>query len=290
MLRKVTMACVCALAACTTTERLYDGPQRPASEIAVVTVDQDSDLGYHFAGGHSANIERVDGRRISAERVELLPGPHELCAAYEMSFGFSSMMRFAGPVGTLQFLAEAGGEYQVQQRYSDERGATLVLVDLIAEEQIADSYVPEHARNPVQLDLSGEGWVLASAGAASCTQRVANWVREGATLQDHDEIVQAVETVFDIGKLPDLDAALKDREDVIDSSTSIGDEWEVLHHDAVSASFEYSGDLLGSPKSKHGVGFLKVDGARLLYFLYEVTDKPLPAADRDAWLARFKRQ
>lgn len=284
------MACLFVSVACASTERLYEGPQRLASEIAIVTVEQDSAVGTYFLGGVNASIERVDGRMIEADSVELVPGSHELCARFTNTTGFGSHLEFGGPLGRLQFQARAGREYRVESRYDKENGGYLVLVDTFDNEEIADSIVPVHLRNPVRLDLSDEGWELASAGLASCTQRIATWLRSGATLENRTEIVEVVETIYDVGTRPDLEAALKDRERVIDNATSIGDEWTVLARGPGSASFEYRGDFIRRSGRGHGVGHLKIDGGRLLYFIYEVTDKEMPSADRDAWLARFERQ
>jgi len=282
----VLIALLLVTAGCgTTTHRLYDGPPRAASELAVVEVYQDSTLELVTLGGVHGEIVEVDGLRVDAERVELLPGTHELCATFRRTAGYGSI-DFAG---RLSFRAEAGVAYRLHPYLDAERGNGVALLDTSTGATVVDSYVPPAQLNPVRLDLSSEGWQLA-AGAQTCTQRLVTWLRTGDTLREFSEIVEVVETSYPPGVRPDLAAALRDREDTLDDATAIGDEWRVLEQSDTHAAFQYSGQLLGTRTHPAGLGVLRVRGGRLLLFTYEVRNRELPDADRDAWLARFKRE
>lgn len=269
----------------TTTHRLYDGPPRDPAEVATVEVYEDSVLAYATLGGVHGEIVEVDGARIEADRVELLPGAHDLCASFTRSLG----QTFLDIVGRITFTAEAGASYRLHPYLDNERGNGVALLDAVTNEQLADSHVPPAQLNPVRLDLSAQGWRLA-AGAQTCTQRIVTWLRTGATLKDFDEIVEVAETTYAPGMRPDLAAALADREETLDDATAIGDEWEVLEQSDTHAVFQYSGKLLRTSIRPAGVGVLRARGERLLLFTYEVRNRELPDADRDAWVARFKQQ
>jgi len=68
-----------ALAACATTEQMYDGPERARSEAALLIGMSPPDP-VAAANVPVAQIKSVDGRRVSGSgtRVEVLPGAHEL--------------------------------------------------------------------------------------------------------------------------------------------------------------------------------------------------------------------
>ncbi len=283
MQRLVVIAMLLASVACSSTERLHDGTKLP-SELAVVSVDESAlPLQFTLFNAVGGRILRVDGRKLRADRVELLPGRHDLCVEFSQPLGFTQQGRVA-------FDAEAGKQYALRLQLHRERGQLIVLTDAETGAVIADTYVLPTDANPVSLDLSGEGW-YAAGGAEACMQRTITWLKSGETLKDWTEMVEVVETRFDAGIVPDIDAALENREDELDSATVIGDEWEVLSRGPRSGSYRYSGKLLGSAERRAGVGHFAIDGQRLLLFIYELrSDEAMPTmglAVRDQWLARF---
>ena len=75
----VISSCLVVLAACATTERMYDGPARSRSEVALFTGMNPADP-LIAAEGWASQIKSVDGRPVSGSgtKVEVLPGRHEL--------------------------------------------------------------------------------------------------------------------------------------------------------------------------------------------------------------------
>jgi hypothetical protein len=86
------------LTGCATRIALYDGPQRPETQIALLPWDEAQE---------DIHLTRVDNRRISGSKptVELLPGYHTLEVVYTPDKAVRSY-----PV-QLRFRAEAGHSY-----------------------------------------------------------------------------------------------------------------------------------------------------------------------------------
>jgi hypothetical protein len=100
------VALAAAILAGCATERLYPGPPLPAAERALVRADPVLSAGLPV----TLRLRRVDGREVplTASRVELAPGAHELlvdCSVRESG----SMRRF-----TLAVELEAGARYRLE--------------------------------------------------------------------------------------------------------------------------------------------------------------------------------
>ncbi|MHB8623824.1 MAG: hypothetical protein ACYC9J_08445 [Sulfuricaulis sp.] len=79
-IRIVALAlCTLTLTSCATTERMFDGPERSQSEVALFTGMNPADP---LIGGEgwAGQIKSVDGRPVTGTgtKVEVLPGQHEL--------------------------------------------------------------------------------------------------------------------------------------------------------------------------------------------------------------------
>jgi hypothetical protein len=101
-------AVLLALAAVTSgcaTERLYEGAPLPAGEAAIVRADPAVSAGAPV----QVRLRRVDGREVgvSATRVELPPGPHELLVDCRVAES-GSVRRF-----TVAVELERGGRYRL---------------------------------------------------------------------------------------------------------------------------------------------------------------------------------
>ena len=92
----------------------YEGDSKSSEEVAVIN---DS-----FTGSmrwDRASISAVDGERSewsewsTPEQVEVLPGAHTVLIDCWHGFGFTSRAGLLGRVGTVDFNAEAGHDYQV---------------------------------------------------------------------------------------------------------------------------------------------------------------------------------
>ena len=99
-------------AGCATTQvdRAYEGPARPASEVAALSVPYQVDLltidGKSAPG--SSMFTTVDRRD-----VELLPGIHEIVARYNSPYDDHATFSDPEPV-FLRFAAEAGARYDLR--------------------------------------------------------------------------------------------------------------------------------------------------------------------------------
>jgi len=136
------------LAACGTL-RLYDGPERPREQVAQVHELSDP---IAFMGNSRAVVTSIDGREIgghSEHTVELLPGPHALGVEGEA---------IGTPVrGTLDFTADAGGDYELWLSTGEHSGGAIVLHDTRDGRHLADTEpTPEQAQS-ARLDFE-PGW------------------------------------------------------------------------------------------------------------------------------------
>jgi hypothetical protein len=89
---------------CTTTKKMYEGPELPGDQIAVVSTSGNPGLGKHT---HIISVEGISTWKV--DNAEVLPGDstfeivHGLggCAGYDYS-------------GIISFEARAGHEYQIE--------------------------------------------------------------------------------------------------------------------------------------------------------------------------------
>src|SRR5262245_4940580 len=122
------------LAGCTTTHiiKLYDGPERDPSEIALLYVDPqvmvtrvDKIIG-HPSGSTRALVHSVEKRR---EIAALAPGRHDLVAYYFLPRCVQSDSGLP-----LRFMAEAGKKYRLKPQVNVDRNRwKLSVVDYSGE-------------------------------------------------------------------------------------------------------------------------------------------------------------
>lgn len=110
-----------ALLAGCVTEQLYEGPRLPANERAVVRADPVVSAGLPV----QLRLRQIDGRDvgISASKVELAPGEHEIlvdCLVAESG----SVRRF-----TVAAQLEAGGRYRLVANATARNCEAVALID-----------------------------------------------------------------------------------------------------------------------------------------------------------------
>jgi hypothetical protein len=108
-LPRALAASALAALACAGSARLYDGPARAPSEIAILEV-----------AGTGAMVDTIDGENAKGYRFELLPGKHEV------RFTSRTTVLISGGGGTLwsklelrcgiEFVAAAGRSYRLDPR------------------------------------------------------------------------------------------------------------------------------------------------------------------------------
>jgi hypothetical protein len=94
---------------CSTTTQMYTGPERPASETALIK-----------GADYSIYIERCDGTRVSSAALTVLPGEHTIEATYDEGPGGYYNVDTA----RLGWKAEAGHTYIVEKARITERPGT----------------------------------------------------------------------------------------------------------------------------------------------------------------------
>jgi hypothetical protein len=120
---------------------LYDGPQRPRSAVAVITVQ-------------STTIERVDDRRLSGRgsgaRFEVLPGDHVLEIGFErvMPGVDNSAAGRSPPVAVVCVELQPGHTYRTERLLVDSR-RTAQIIDIDTGQPI-DPSCEEEAERPVR--------------------------------------------------------------------------------------------------------------------------------------------
>ena len=114
--------------------KLYEGPERPNSEIAAIDRWHSHDwvvlmmgiLPIPVSARHETNVFNIDGKRPCCYRFHVLPGQHiadvryvrkpyvALCSLSDCLGGYAATL-------SISFTAEAGHEYRIPAERSDER-------------------------------------------------------------------------------------------------------------------------------------------------------------------------
>jgi hypothetical protein len=112
--------CTVVVSACGTA-RVYEGPERPRSQVALVV----GDSAMNFMTPTNIIITGVDGNEVSAgtNKVEVLPGVHDLNLKCEM-LNIGSFNRHK-----LRFEAVAGKTYKLGVRFVGDKCEGVLLND-----------------------------------------------------------------------------------------------------------------------------------------------------------------
>jgi hypothetical protein len=84
---------------CSSTMRMYSGPELPASQTALVR-----------AGDIGVDLVSCDGKKITSSEIIILPGEHTI----EMSF-YQREVGYSADTALMDFTAEAGHVYMVNK-------------------------------------------------------------------------------------------------------------------------------------------------------------------------------
>jgi hypothetical protein len=97
---------------CSTTTRMYSGPELPANQTALI---RGADI--------SINLVSCDGKKLSSSNVIVLPGEHTI----EMSYYDSVAYRYSSDSSLMDFTAEAGHVYVVDKISGGGRYLSFIL-------------------------------------------------------------------------------------------------------------------------------------------------------------------
>ena len=164
-------------------KRMYTGPERPASETALIR-------GATF----EINIESCDGVKVTSSDIAVLPGDHTI----EMSF--HGVMEYSQDTSFLQFTAEAGHTYLVDKEYPHNQPGgwyAPFILDKTTGEKVSQSFIP-----PSQLE---QRLSIIEKSIKGHPQNANFWAEKGiilVKLKRYEEALPAIETALSLK--PDL--------------------------------------------------------------------------------------
>ncbi len=281
------------LAGCGTT-RAYEGPERPADQVARVECQRDGDsasLGVIFQGVSDAlngyapyerldvRMDKVDERDVASSAAALLPGSHRLSVSAQDPKGFVHLG------GSLVFEARAGKVYEVRVV-----PGTKVQHVFAIREKAAKDWLATSERAPAEFCPIGAaewlgGYELAD-GADEGVFVGTTWVPKGQTLESFGEMLEVTRMPHEGGAAvyPDNPAWrerwAEERPKAFHERASFanGKDW---------MAFSYSGERPPRKELRQGVGVYRVVGEQQYLLCFERVGAPLTADERELWKKRF---
>jgi hypothetical protein len=172
------------LVACSSTMKMYSGPDLPPSETAIVR-----------CGNISVNIVSCDNRKVTANTLTLLPGEHIV----EMSFANKYANSYSSDTAFLKFNARAGRTYSVDYILQGNKYNPFIE-DVNTKEKVSSSYLP--------ISKTQERLTVVNRWIEQHPREDGNWREKGElliTLERYEEALSA----FDVAQSlkPDQNAS-----------------------------------------------------------------------------------
>lgn len=289
--RRAIVASALLCGACGST-RMYDGPERPREELAVVSgsprgfLGEMGEVGSMLALGmpiHTRILD-IDGRAVGwtdSDETEVLPGKHTItmrASAQGMSVAWS------GGNAPITFDAAANGDYEIRGRFSPHVSpCALDVFDrktdtvLLSNEPRAEECVS------ARIDWDGRTWTIGDWGRFEGGKTI-TYLAPGETLENWTELVEMQHAKSD--GAPDLPALMEAKGKELEQD-STGAEQHVVESSSEFLLYTWGGVDKATGKEQHGLSCLRAgpDGVHLLVYAVRGPLTPEAAA---AWGARFK--
>ena len=271
------------------TTRAYDGPERPAAEVAHVECVRAGGTGpLNFVIPTTSSdpyelvrpvVERVDSRDIGSATVDMLPGVRELILAAEDQEGIVNLG------GRLSVDVQAGKRYEVLVARGTKVQHVMGIREAGASVWLATTERPLEAYCPIDA----AEWLAGYEPVDSADERTrvfVTWIPQGKTLADSDEMLEVFRMPRSMSEslYPENPAWRERWQEELPlhwherKPLAWGKDW---------MAFTYSGDSAPKKVMRYGVGVYRIAGEMQYMMYFERLGAAPEPGDVELWKKRL---